>query len=80
MVERRAGSAVSGASRGALLSQLSRLSADEAQNLTRRALNSKHSAQDSPRIEVRSGHAIAITEEMQKLALLSISAPMPSDN
>jgi hypothetical protein len=28
-------------------------------------------------MEARSGHAIAITQEMQKLALLSISAPMP---
>ncbi len=42
IVQPLATSAVIGASR--LLSQLSKLSADEAQNLIRRALNSKHSA------------------------------------
>jgi len=44
IVQRRAGSAVTGASRGTLLSQLSTLSADEAQTLIRRALNAKQSA------------------------------------
>jgi amino acid adenylation domain-containing protein len=44
IVQRRDGSAVTSASREALLSQLSTLSADDAQNLIRRALNSKHSA------------------------------------
>ena len=44
IVQRRDSSAVAGASREALLSQLSTLSADDAQNLIRRALNSKHSA------------------------------------
>src|SRR5882762_1276252 len=45
IVRRHASSAaVAGASREALLSQLNTLSADDAQNLIRRALNSKHSA------------------------------------
>ena len=44
IVQRRDSSAVAGASREALLSQLNTLSADDAQNLIRRALNSKHSA------------------------------------
>jgi hypothetical protein len=42
IMQRRASSAVTGGSREALLSQLSKLSADEAQTLIRRALNSKN--------------------------------------
>ncbi len=44
ILQRRDSSAVTGASREALLSQLGTLSADDAQNLIRRALNSKHPA------------------------------------
>jgi len=44
IMQRRAGSAVTGANRETLLSQLSALSTDEAQALIRRALNAKRSA------------------------------------
>jgi hypothetical protein len=74
IVQPLATSAVTGASREARLSQLSELSADEAQNLIKRALNSKALGLGlPPRIEPGSGDAIPITQEAQKLALFGLS-------
>jgi len=73
IVQPPATSAVTGASREALLSQLSESSPDEAQNLIRRSAELEALRLGlPPRIEPRSGDAIPITQETQKLALFGL--------